>query len=69
MGLYGFNRIESGRPQKKIISDHAKSLLKNKMEETRLLRKISGIMQIIPNNILLPYPAEDLFWALYHKNK
>jgi len=67
MGQYGFMRVATGWPEKKINSNHAKSLLKHKMEDTRLLRKISGIVGIFPDNVLLPYPAEDLFWALYCK--
>jgi hypothetical protein len=39
------------------------------MKGIRLLNKFSGIVGIIPDNVLLPYPAEDLFWALYRKNK
>jgi hypothetical protein len=69
MELHGFSRIESGWPQKKILSNHAKALLKNKFEVISTLRKISGIVGIIPDNIIQPYPAEDLFWALYHKDK
>jgi 2-polyprenyl-3-methyl-5-hydroxy-6-metoxy-1,4-benzoquinol methylase len=68
MSKFSFHKIRSGWPQKKIKSNHAKSLLKHKMEGTRLLRKISGIVGLIPDNVLLPYPAEDLFWALYRKN-
>jgi len=67
MGQYDFTRVATGWPEKKINSNHAKSLLKHKMEDSRLLRRISGKINIIPDNILLPYPAEDLFWALYRK--
>ena len=51
------------------LSNHVKSLLMHKMGETRSLRKISGIVGLIPDNIFLPYPAEDLFWVLYRKNQ
>jgi SAM-dependent methyltransferase len=67
MNKYDLHKISSGRPKKSIISNHAKSLLKHKIEDIRLLRKISGIVRIIPDNVLLPYLGDDLFWALYRK--
>ena len=67
MSRFNFHKISSGWPLKKILSNHAKSLLMNKMRETRLLRKASGIIGIIPDKLLLPYPGEDLFWVLYRK--
>jgi SAM-dependent methyltransferase len=69
MNKYDLHKISSGWPKKNIISNHAKSLLKHKIEDIRLLRKISGIVGIIPDNVLLPYLGDDLFWALYRKNK
>ena len=69
MNKYDLHKISSGRPKKSIISNHAKSLIKHKIEDIRLLRKISGIVGIIPDNVLLPYLGDDLFWALYRKNK
>ena len=67
MGQYGLVRVATGWPKKKINSNHAKSLLKFKIENIRLLRKFTGIVGIIPDNVLLPYLAEDLFWSLYVK--
>jgi SAM-dependent methyltransferase len=69
MSKFGFNKISSGWPQKSILSNHAKSFLKHKIEETGFISRISGILGVIPDDVLLPYPAEDLFWALYCKNK
>jgi len=67
MNKYNFQKIKSGWPQKKILSNHAISILKHKMEDIRLLRKISRIVGIIPDKVLLPYLADDLFWSLYWK--
>lgn len=64
---YNFKKISSGRPQKKIISNHAKSLIKHKMGNTRLLKYFSGVVNLIPDNVYIPYPAEESFWALYQK--
>ena len=59
---FGFKKIATGRPSKKISGEHAKSLL-----EYRLSEKFSPLLKIIPDKINFPYPAEDLFWAIYQK--
>jgi SAM-dependent methyltransferase len=56
----GFDRVAGGRPSKRIIGKHAKSLLKYRLGENRLF-------DLIPNKLAIPYPSEDLFWALYRK--
>ena len=56
----GFTRTAKGRPLKKISGAHAKSLLKYRLGN-------SPFLSIIPNNLVFPYPSEDLFWALYQK--
>ena len=67
MERFGFIKIASGKPKKKIHSTHAKSLLKYKIENSNLFRWMSGIEKLIPSNKYFPYPAEDLFWSLYRK--
>lgn len=57
---FGFKKVESGRPLKKITGKHAKSLLKYKLGDTILLK-------LIPEKISFPYPSEDLFWVLFRK--
>ena len=56
----GFEKIAHGRPSKRISGAHAKSLLKYRLGDNFLLR-------LIPDKLNLPYPSEDLFWALYRK--
>lgn len=58
---FGFEKISSGRPSKKISGKHAKSLLKYRVGDNFLLK-------LIPDGINFPYPSEDLFWALYQKS-
>jgi hypothetical protein len=29
---------------------------------------MAGITSLIPGNMIIPYPSEDLFWALFKKN-
>jgi SAM-dependent methyltransferase len=56
----GFESVASGRPTKKISGGHVRSLLRYRIGGTRL-------WNVIPQNIVLPYPAEDLFWSLFRK--
>lgn len=62
---YGMSRIASGRPKKTLIASHAKSLLKEKALTSFPARVLALAAGPIPNDVTLPYPAEDLFWALY----
>lgn len=64
---YGFYRIAQGTPKKSIHSKHAKSLVRHKLIESKGLRWAASLVSLIPNNMLIPYPAEDLFWALFKK--
>ena len=65
---HGFRHVRSGRPLKMVHSLHAKELLKHKMEQTFLLKYFTFLTGLIPGNMALPYPAEDLFWTIYEKN-
>lgn len=57
---FGFERIEHGRPAKKISGRHIKSLLKYHLGE-------SAILNIIPEKMKFRYPSEDLFWVIFRK--
>ena len=67
LNRYGFRKIAGGRPSKKLHSSHAKSLLRHKLNSSKSLRWIAGIEKLLPGNKFIPYPSEDLFWALYRK--
>jgi SAM-dependent methyltransferase len=56
----GFEQVASGRPSKKIKGSHAKSLLRYRIGDNFLLK-------LVPDSLNIPYPSEDLFWALYRK--
>ncbi|MEI6748860.1 MAG: class I SAM-dependent methyltransferase [Bacteroidota bacterium] len=64
---YNFSLAGNGTPKKSIHSKHAKSILRHKLLEMRNLKWMAGITNIIPDNKLIPYPAEDLFWFLLKK--
>jgi 2-polyprenyl-3-methyl-5-hydroxy-6-metoxy-1,4-benzoquinol methylase len=65
---YHFSKIAGGTPKKSIHSKHAKSLIKHKLLESKRLKWLARITSLIPGDLTLPYPSEDLFWALYKKN-
>lgn len=67
LSKYNFTLTAHGTPKKNIHSKHAKSLLRHKFQEMRGLKFLSGITDLIPDNIILPYPSEDLFWYLFKK--
>ena len=68
-GDFGFERVATGRPQKWIEVGHAKSLLGHKASaETSLIaRMVGGVLRFVPDKWQLPYPSEDLFWAVFRK--
>jgi 2-polyprenyl-3-methyl-5-hydroxy-6-metoxy-1,4-benzoquinol methylase len=63
-----FAKIADGTPKKSIHSKHAKSLIKHKLLESKGLKWLAGMTSLITGNMILRYPAEDLFWALFKKN-
>ncbi len=69
MGRFDFSLVGEGKPKKKISSTHARSFIKHRVQESKGLKWMAGITSLIPGNIMLPYPAEDLFWYLFKKNE
>ena len=66
-GQFGLTEISRGRPSKKISAGHAKSLLKHKFGTSLTGRAASKLLDICPDRIIFPYPAEDLFWMILRK--
>lgn len=67
LSQHNFSFIAQGTPRKSIHSKHAKSLLGHKLQEMQGLKWIAGITNLIPDNKILPYHSEDLFWLLSQK--
>lgn len=63
----GFQTVAQGRPQKWINAAHAKSLLRYKLQELPGGRWLTPFLNLVPNGLNIPYPAEDLFWILLKK--
>jgi SAM-dependent methyltransferase len=65
---FGFYKIASGRPEKWINGAHVKSLLRYKLGRSPFGKLLNKMLGIIPDQLLIPYPAEDLFWILFQKS-
>jgi 2-polyprenyl-3-methyl-5-hydroxy-6-metoxy-1,4-benzoquinol methylase len=65
MCKHNFSPVSQGTPKKDIYSSHLKSFLKHKLLKSGNLKWLAGITSLIPGNIVIPYPSEDLFWVLF----
>jgi SAM-dependent methyltransferase len=65
---YGFTKVAQGRPQKWIGGAHGKSLVRYKVKGTILEGVCNVLLNLIPDRLAVPYPAEDLFWMLLKKD-
>lgn len=64
-GEHGLKLVATGRPQRSIQAGHAASLLRYKLNGS-LAGKVAGpLLGLVPQGLKLPYPGDDLFWALY----
>lgn len=64
---FGFRKVAGGRPPKWISGGHAKSLMRHKLNGSWLRRIAFPAMVLIPDRMVVPYPAEDLFWGLFQR--
>ncbi len=62
-----FELIAKGRPDKRISFKHAKSLIQYKLNNNSTFRHLTVFLNAVPKNWTVPYPGDDLFWALYKK--
>ncbi len=68
-GVCGLKEIARGRPPRKILASHGKSLLRHKLGSSALGRLMALPLHLIPDRLVLPYPAEDLFWMVLRKSE
>jgi SAM-dependent methyltransferase len=61
---FGFEEIARGRPTKRLNGGHLKSLLKFKSGDRSSKGIAAHLLSLIPDDILIPYHSEDLFWML-----
>lgn len=62
---FGLREVARGRPPKWIGGAHAKSLLRHKLKDSRIGRRTDRLLEVIPDRLTIPYPWDDLFWALF----
>ena len=65
MDQFDFQLIATGRPLKKLMWKHAKSLILFKCNDFPFVDGIKLIFSTIPDYLSIPYPSEDLFWFLF----
>lgn len=65
---FGFRVVAKGRPSKWINGGHAKSLLRYKFQDSAIGRLLIPLLNLVPDGMDFPYPAEDLFWILLQKS-
>ena len=59
----GFEVVDHGRMIKWIGGGHARSALEHALGRTG-----AALAKIVPERLSIPYPSEDLFWALYRRS-
>lgn len=64
---YGFQKVKRGRLIKMIKWSHGKSVLNHKMKELPGGKWLMKPMNLLPDDLTLPYPSEDLYYVLYQK--
>jgi SAM-dependent methyltransferase len=64
---FGFVRIASGRPRKRITASHAAALFEFLGSRSMLLRVAAKLADRLPPSFELSYPGDDIFWAIYEK--
>lgn len=67
LSMYDFKEVAYGRPRKKISLAHAISIVNYKVQESSLA-PLSSLLRWMQNlNIHIPYPGNDVFWAIFRK--
>jgi len=66
---YGMTPVAFGRPRKRISGAHVKSLLAYKFGDDVVGRLERQAIRAVPDRMILPYPAEDLFWVLLRRDR
>jgi SAM-dependent methyltransferase len=64
---YGLEPVARGRPLKWFSFAHAKTICRRKINDSYVGRILAWMLEVIPENLVLPYPGDDLFWALFQK--
>lgn len=63
----GMELVKSGRPAKYIQGQHAKSLLSHVLSRSAFTRPLGIPVKLVPDQLRIRYPSEDLLWSVYRK--
>ncbi len=63
-GRFGFEMVARGRPTKRIVAAHVKSLLSYRLGGSLIGRALTAPFALLPDRLSVRCPAEDLFWML-----
>ncbi|MFN8392220.1 MAG: class I SAM-dependent methyltransferase [Bdellovibrionota bacterium] len=66
---HGFEQIARGRPTKWLDGAHAKSLLAHAAGNSVVGKLVATASSLVPDRLPIPYPSEDVFWALFRRRK
>ena len=61
---FGFEVVGYGHPKKKFIGAHLKSMIKFKMGGNGRPWPLERALSVVPDDLTLSYPSEDLFWMI-----
>jgi hypothetical protein len=64
---FGFARIATGRPHKRITASHAAALLEFFAPRSKGLKLAGRLAHHFPGEFVLPYIGDDIFWAVYER--
>lgn len=63
----GVEVVAGGRPRRRVLGEHARSVLRYVGERRWWGAALRGVGRLIPADAMLPYPADDLIWVLLRK--
>lgn len=66
-GRFGLEEVARGRLVKWLKLSHARSLLLHELDGSWWGRLAGKALRLVPGWLTVPYPSEDLFWALFRK--
>lgn len=64
---YGLQPVAVGRAPKSISAAHAKSVLDLKLNGSIYGRMLAPALKVVPDRLSIPYPGDDIYWALFTK--
>jgi hypothetical protein len=68
LARYGLERVAGGRAPKSISAAHAKSVLRFKFGRSSAVRRaMLTMLAVVPDALAIPYPGDDIYWALFRK--